>query len=259
MKFVTVANMNVAVVEYNNERVLTTEQMGEGFECEPQQIKQNYNNNKERFVKGKHFYKLEGEELREFKHRVENLDLVGKNANVLYLWTKRGVARHSKMLGTDRAWDMFDCLEENYFNPKSQAPALPDFTNPVIAARAWADEVEKKQLAEAKVKELEPKAGFYDAVADSETLFSMADTAKVLDMGIGRNKLFEFLRNKKVLQGDNIPYQRFVDAGYFKVVEGKYEVNENVVVSKTTYVKQKGIDYIRKLLKKEDNSNAETD
>jgi phage antirepressor YoqD-like protein len=162
------------------------------------------------------------------------------------------------MLGTDQAWDMFDCLEENYFNPKQ--PALPDFTNPVIAARAWADEVEKKQLAEAQVKELQPKADFYDAVADSETLFSMADTAKVLDMGIGRNKLFRFLRDKGILQIDNMPYQRMVDAGYFKVVEGKYEVNENVVVTKTTYVKQKGIDYIRKLLsKKEDNNHAETD
>lgn len=258
MRYVTVANMKVAVVEYNNERVLTTEQVSDGFECESKQIKQNYNNNKERFVEGKHFYKLEGEELRDFKHRVENFDLVGKNANILYLWTKRGVARHSKMLGTDRAWEMFDCLEENYFNPKQSA--LPDFTNPVIAARAWADEVEKKQLAEAQVKELQPKADFYDAVADSETLFSMADTAKVLDMGIGRNKLFRFLRDKGILQSDNIPYQRMVDAGYFKVVEGKYDVNENVVVTKTTYVKQKGIDYIRKLLsKKEDNNHAETD
>jgi phage antirepressor YoqD-like protein len=44
-----------------------------------------------------------------------------------------------------------------------------------------------------------------------------------------------------------------VDAGYFKVVEGKYEVNENVVVTKTTYVKQKGIDYIRKLLSKNED------
>jgi phage antirepressor YoqD-like protein len=258
MKYVTVANMNVAVVEHNNERVLTTEQVSDGFECESKQIKQNYNNNKERFVEGKHFCKLEGEELRDFKHRVENFDLVGKNANILYLWTKRGVARHSEMLGTDRAWEMFDCLEENYFNPKQ--PELPDFNNPVIAARAWADAMEQKQLAEAHVKELAPKAEFYDTVADSESLMSMADTCKILDMGIGRNKLFAFLRGKEILQKDNIPYQRFVDAGYFKVVEGKYEVNENVVVTKTTYVKQKGIDYIRKLLsKKEDNNHAETD
>ena len=131
---------------------------------------------------------------------------------------------------------------------EQQTPALPDFTNPVIAARAWADEVEKKQLAEAKVAELQPKADFYDAAASSDSLFSMADVAKVLDMGIGRNKLFKFLREKKILQGDNMPYQRFVDAGYFKVVEGKFMAGDNVVISKTTYVKQKGIDYIRKCL-----------
>jgi anti-repressor protein len=134
-----------------------------------------------------------------------------------------------------------------------KAPALPDFTNPVIAARAWADELEKKQLAEAKVAELAPKAEFYDTVADSESLMSMADTCKILDMGIGRNKLFALLREKKILQKDNIPYQQYVTAGYFKVVEGKYKVNENAVVTKTTYVKQKGIDYIRKLLSRNVN------
>lgn len=136
---------------------------------------------------------------------------------------------------------------------KVKTPALPDFTNPVIAARAWADEVEKKQLAEAKIAELAPKADFYDTVADSGSLMSMADTCKILDMGIGRNKLFALLREKKILQKDNTPYQQYVTAGYFKVVEGKYEVNENVVVTKTTYVKQKGIDYIRKLLSKKAN------
>lgn len=134
---------------------------------------------------------------------------------------------------------------------EQQKPALPDFTDPVVAARAWADEVEKKQIAEAKVAELQPKADFYDAAASSESLFSMADVAKVLDMGIGRNKLFKFLREKKILQGDNMPYQRFVDAGYFKVVEGKFMAGDNVVISKTTYVKQKGIDYIRKCLTNE--------
>lgn len=257
MRYVTVANMNVAVVEYNNERVLTTEQVSEGFECEPHNIKKNFNANKDRFVEGKHYYKVEGKELENL--RVTNSDLqISPMTRSLYLWTKRGVARHSKMLGTDRAWDMFDCLEENYFNPTQSA--LPDFTNPVIAARAWADAMEKKQLAESQVKELAPKAEFYDTVADSESLMSMADTCKILDMGIGRNKLFALLREKGILQKDNMPYQRFVDAGYFKVIEGKYEVNENVVVTKTTYVKQKGIDYIRKLLnRREGIANADID
>jgi phage antirepressor YoqD-like protein len=258
MRYMTVANVDVAIIEHKGQRVLTTSQVAQVYECEPHNIKKNFNDNKNRFVDGKHYFKLEGEELRRFKDEVTNSDLVGKNASVLYLWTKQGASRHCKMLGTDRAWEMFDCLEENYFNPKRSA--LPDFTNPVIAARAWADAMEKKQLAESQVKELAPKAEFYDTVADSESLMSMADTCKILDMGIGRNKLFALLREKGILQKDNMPYQRFVDAGYFKVVEGKYEANENVVISKTTYVKQKGIDYIRKLLsRREGIANAETD
>ena len=63
---------------------------------------------------------LKGTQLKGFKNKVENFDLVGKNANQLYLWTKRGASRHAKMLGTDRAWDVYDELEENYFNPKTQ-------------------------------------------------------------------------------------------------------------------------------------------
>lgn len=250
MKYVTVANMNVNIVEHKGQRVLTTEQVADVYGCESRNISDNFKNNEGHFEEGKHYFKLEGAELKAFKRHSENIGLpINKFASTLYLWTRRGASRHCKMLGTEKAWEMFDCLEENYFS--QQKPELPDFTDPVIAARAWADEVEKKQLAEAKVAELQPKADFYDAAASSESLFSMADVAKVLDMGIGRNKLFKFLREKKILQGDNMPYQRFVDAGYFKVVEGKFMAGDNVVISKTTYVKQKGIDYIRKCLKNE--------
>lgn len=49
---------------------------------------------------------------------------------------------------------LFYKMEETLMRQK----ALPDFENPVIAARAWADEVEKKQLAEKKL-ELSEKAG----------------------------------------------------------------------------------------------------
>ena len=116
------------------------------------------------------------------------------------------------------------------------------------ALRAFADEVEAHEKTKAALAIAAPKAEFYDTVASSESLTSFADTAKLLDKGIGRNKLMKLLREKKILQKDNIPYQSYVDRGYFKVVESCYMANENKVVSYTTYVKQKGIDYIRKLL-----------
>ena len=130
----------------------------------------------------------------------------------------------------------------------SEFPIPKDYPS---ALRALADQCESNQKLIAKNKELVPKAEFYDAVANSESLSSMADVAKILDMGIGRNKLFIMLRANNILQADNIPYQRYVNAGYFKVVESHYMADGNSVVAKTTYVKQRGIDYIRKLLNKQ--------
>lgn len=98
-----------------------------------------------------------------------------------------------------------------------------------------------------QIEEMKPKADFFDAVADSKTAISMNDVAKVLAIkGYGRNKIFEFLRNEKILDRNNIPYQRYVDAGWFRVVEQKYNRGSEVVITKRTLVYQKGVDGIRK-------------
>lgn len=106
-----------------------------------------------------------------------------------------------------------------------------------------------------QITEMKPKAEFYDTVANTESLFSMADVAKTLDMGMGRNKLFAFLRDKGILDKDNHPYQKYVDAGYLRLIENHCKAGDNDVVYKCTYVKQKGIDYIRKILLKERGLN----
>lgn len=104
-----------------------------------------------------------------------------------------------------------------------------------------------------QVIEMKPKAEFFDAVASSKTAIQMADVAKVLDYpGYGRNRLFEFLRNKKVLMHNNQPYQKYIDCGYFRVVEQKYtKPNSETAINIKTLVYQKGVNYIKKLLDKE--------
>ena len=112
-------NREVAPLVHNNEVVITTKMLAEVYECEDANIKVNFNSNKAKFIEGKHYYKLTGEQLKNL--RVSNPYLqISPKARTLYLWTKRGASRHCKMLGTDKAWDMFDVLEENYFNPKRQ-------------------------------------------------------------------------------------------------------------------------------------------
>lgn len=100
--------------------------------------------------------------------------------------------------------------------------------------------------------DLKPKAEFFDAVTDSKTAISMGDVAKVLDLGVGRNKIFELLRKKKVLQNNNIPYQTYIDNGYFRVIEQKYDKGcGETCINLKTLVFQKGVDYIRRLVQTE--------
>lgn len=97
---------------------------------------------------------------------------------------------------------------------------------------------------------MKPKADFFDAVADSKDAIEMGKVAKVLNYkNIGRNKLFEILRRKKILMDNNIPYQKYVDNGWFRTIEQKYSLpNGETRISIKTLVYQKGVDRIRKIL-----------
>lgn len=98
-----------------------------------------------------------------------------------------------------------------------------------------------------QIEEMKPKADFFDAVADSKTAISMNEVAKVLNIkGYGRNNLFEFLRNEGILDRFNVPYQKYVDNGWFRVIEQHYQKNGEPIVTTKTLVYQKGIDGIRK-------------
>ena len=115
--------------------------------------------------------------------------------------------------------------------------------------------IERKnlELQEQKkiILEQQPKVEFYDDVAGSKDAVAMKEVAKVLGIkGMGRNKLFKFLRDKKILDRNNMPYQEYVDRGYFRVIEQRYNTNNgDIKITFTTLVYNKGIEYIRKLLK----------
>lgn len=241
-------------VDYSGERVLTTEQLAQAYECDPKQIKQNFNNNKAHFEEGKHYYKLTGDALRDFKESLggSKISTTLKFTSILYLWTRRGASRHSKMLGTDKAWEMFDALEENYFNPRPKAltPA-EQMAQGLLAAQ--------KLLAEkdTKIKELTPKGIFADAVTASETSILVGGLAKLIKQNgvdIGQKRLFEWLRNNGYLiksgTEKNMPTQKAMELKLFEVKEGSY-VDGNGVnrITRTTKVTGKGqVYFVNKFL-----------
>ena len=102
-----------------------------------------------------------------------------------------------------------------------------------------------------QIEEMKPKAEFFDAVADSKTAVPMNEVAKTLNIpGYGRNRLFEFLRDEAILDRNNIPYQRYVDNGWFRVVEQSYMKNGERCINFKTLVYQRGVDGIRKRILK---------
>lgn len=99
------------------------------------------------------------------------------------------------------------------------------------------------------IQELQPKADTYDMIMASDDTFSMNQVAK--QIGMGEYHLFAYLRGRKVLfyEGtDNVPYERFRKNGCFKVID---TVSPDGKSHSTTRVTQKGIDYICKILRKD--------
>ena len=121
-----------------------------------------------------------------------------------------------------------------------------------IQSRMIEDYAKKIEVLENKIQEDKPKVEFYNDVTDSKHTCDMQTVAKVLNFkGVGRNTLFEILRNKNILQPDNKPYQKFVDAGWFRLIETKYndEMSGELRIYFKTVVFQKGIEKISNILK----------
>lgn len=104
------------------------------------------------------------------------------------------------------------------------------------------------------IQQLKPKADTYDMIMSSDGTFSMNQVAK--QIGMGEYHLFAYLRGKKVLfyeGSDNVPYERFRKNGCFKVID---TVSPDGNAHSTTRVTQKGIDYICKLLRRDNEGVA---
>lgn len=137
---------------------------------------------------------------------------------------------------------------------------LPNFNDPVIAARAWADELEKRQIAENKalmleqenkkqeqiiinkniqIRQAEPKIEFYRDVAEDGALYPISMVCKLLNLPFGRNTLLKKLRQDGIFFNNrNEPKQQYSMAGsaYFdmksKITNGNFTVRYVVATGK---------------------------
>ncbi len=144
-------------LEFKNRRILTTEQLGEVYGTDINNIQVNFKNHKDNFKEGKHYFLLQGDELKEFKRHLNNIQTpisISKFASQLYLWTERGANRHCKILDTDKAWEQFDNLEETYFKVKENVQALntSELSPELQMFKQIFDTVAKQQLENKQIK-----------------------------------------------------------------------------------------------------------
>lgn len=187
-------------------------------------------------------YRVEGQQ-REYKEY-----LLTKKGFTLYMFNIQGY-NDFKLAYINRFEEMENTLK---------AQRLPQ--NYVEALEALLTSEKEKIKLQEENKLMLPKAEFYDDVTGSDSLIDMKEVAKVLNFkNIGRNKLFELLRNKSVLMRDNTPYQKYVDCGYFKIIEVKWfnPKKASTQITLKTMVFQKGLDFISKLIKKEFNNTLQ--
>ena len=99
---------------------------------------------------------------------------------------------------------------------------------------------------------------FAHKVSATTNVIDMGKMAKLLKdehINIGRNRLFQWLRQKEILMSNNIPYQRYINAGYFEVKESTYETPFGSKTQQTTYVTGKGQIYITEKIRRDFSEN----
>ncbi len=259
----------LTLVQYNNQRVLTTRQLADVYEVETTALVNNFNKNKKHFTEGVHYYHLKGDELKAFKnyisqryvvqndnmtnnHSVNNdypiqgqavdgsYDIVPKRTPHLYLWTERGANRHCKILDTAKAWEQFDNLEDTYFRVKELIQnkfAIPQTFSEALRLAAQIQEENERLLEQEKL--LLPKATGYDLIVDNKGTQSMNEFAK--SMNWGRNRLYNALREHDIFIKDTTtPKQQYVNQKYFIVKQCR----KGNMVFPVTFITTKGIDYL---------------
>lgn len=164
------------ITEYKNVRVLTTQQIAEAYGADAKVLSNNFNRNKDRYVEGKHFICLEGEDKRQFINH-HQIDDGSKNANKFYLWTEKGAFLHAKSLNTDKAWEVYDRLVDTYFEVKKPLTQLEILQQSVEVLNRHDEEI--KQI-DTRMDRLEFDIPLYGSEADELSSHVKRKGVKVL-------------------------------------------------------------------------------
>lgn len=199
----------------------------------------------------------------------DNLGLVASNRTKdAFVLSERGYTKLIKAMDDDQSWDVMDKFIDEYFcmrevinsgeNKKANLLLLiyEGGQKGILASKELTDmeiEVATAPLVR-KIEEDKPYTDFAKHVTESSDTVDVGEFAKVVkkeNIKIGRNRLFEWLRDNKYLMSNNTPYQKYIESGYFKVVEVTKNTAYGTNVYTKTLITGKGQVYFVEKLRKE--------
>lgn len=202
-------------------------------------------------VKLKEINKLINGNLDEFEFNVDIIDLCRENFKVLaknlgfitsngqkfcYLLSEQGYMALISLMRTEKSKEIRKKFRREYFSMREVVNSLEQekaslllsiYTggqNGILASKKLS-EIEVKEATTpllSKIEEQKPMVDFASHVTNSSDSIDVGELSKLANkenIKIGRNRLFEFLRKEKMLMNNNIPYQKYIDNGYFVVIE----------------------------------------
>lgn len=135
---------------------------------------------------------------------------------------------------------------------QSTKPTLDTISKKDLAMMLLESEQEKEVLL-LENQRMKPRDEYIKKVFSSDGLLTMSEAAKSLGLDIGRNILYNVLRDRGILfKNSKEPKQDYVNRGYFALKQTTIQLKKGdttiTKVEPQTMVTQKGLAYIAKIL-----------
>ncbi|KKX99834.1 MULTISPECIES: phage antirepressor KilAC domain-containing protein [Paraclostridium] len=246
----------------SNQKVMLSKTIAEIHDTEVKHINELINSNIDEFEEGVDIVDLKVVDT--IDYNLENLGMnkmqISKSQNI-YLLSEQGYMTLVMLMRTNKAKEIRKQIRKQYFAMREIINSDEDLKKELayklmvggigsIEAHKQLVALETRPLLQ-KIEKDKDKVEFAETVQRSNDTVDFNAFSKILSnegIIIGRNKLFELLRNEDVLMtgvNHNQPYQRYVKQGYFKVIE--YIKNEKIGFK--TVITGKGQQWLIKLFK----------